>query len=131
MYKTRKILLTIALISSGSGTFACGESMIQSKTGMRYHDFSTRRPANILLYSSEADSSEQISTGLQHAGHHLTVVAEEPAAVDALTSRHFDLIIASPKEMESLTAHLSASTQVPTLIAVIDGADKSDAARFP
>jgi hypothetical protein len=59
------------------------------------------------------------------------VVAQEPAAIDALNSRHFDLIIASPSDIDALKAHLDSSTHAPALLAVIDDADKSDEARFP
>jgi hypothetical protein len=33
--------------------------------------------------------------------------------------------------MDALTAHLDSATHAPALLAVIDDADKSDAARFP
>jgi hypothetical protein len=129
-----KFLLTIALISGASVVLACGESMFHSDQGMRYHGATARRPADILVYRPEAamgDSTTQIYAGLQRAGHHLTVVGQEPAAIDALASRHFDLIIASPSDIDALKAHLNSSTGSPALLPVIDDADKSDEARFP
>jgi hypothetical protein len=129
-----KLLLASALISGASTVFACGESMLHPDQGMRYHDFTTRQPAEILIYRPDAavgDSTKKIYAGLQRAGHHLTVVAQEPAAIDALASRHFDLIIARPSDMDALTAHLNSSTRAPALLAIIDDADKSDEARFP
>ena len=129
-----KLLVTIALISGASAVFACGESMFHPDQGMRYHGSAARRPADILVYRPDAaagDSTAQIYAGLQRAGHRLTVVAQEPAAIDALTSRHFDLIIASPSDIDALKAHLNSSTPAPALLALIDDADKSDEARFP
>jgi hypothetical protein len=129
-----KLLLPFALMVGASAVFACGESMLHPDQGMRYHGFTTRRPADILVYRPDAalgDSTKQIYAGLQRAGHHLTVIAQEPAAIDALSSRHFDLIIARPSDMDALTAHLDSATHAPALLAVIDDADKSDAARFP
>ena len=129
-----KLLLPFALMVGASAVFACGESMFHSDQGMRYHGATARRPADILVYRPDAavgDSTTQIYAGLQHAGHRLTVVAQEPAAIDALNSRHFDLIIASPSDIDALKAHLNSSTPAPALLAVIDDADKSDQARFP
>jgi hypothetical protein len=134
MDRFSKLVLAIALISGASAVFACGESMFHSDQGMRYHGFTTHRPADILFYRPEGaigDSSKQIYAGLERAGHRLTVVGQEPAAIDALTSRHFDLIIASPSEMDALTAHLDSSTRAPALLAIIGDADKSNEARFP
>ena len=129
-----KLLLAIGLMLGVSAVFACGESMFHADQGMRYHNFTTRRPADILFYRPEAgvgDSTRQIFVGLQRAGHHLTVVAAEPAAIDALASRHFDLLIASPSDIDALNAHLNSSARAPALLAVIDDTDKSDEARFP
>ena len=129
-----KLPLAVALALFASVVFACGESMFQSKQGMRYHGFTTQRPADILFYHPEAaagESTKQIYDGLQRAGHHLTVAVEEGAAVDALTSRHFDLIIASPSDMDALAARLDSSTRIPTPLAIVDEAAKPDPARFP
>jgi hypothetical protein len=134
MDRFSKLLLAIALLSGATAVFACGESMFHSDQGMRYHGSTARRPADILLFRPEGaggDSTTQIYAGLQRAGHHVTVVAQEPAAIDALTSRHFDLIIASPTDIDALKAHLNSSTHEPAQLAVIDDANKSDEARFP
>jgi hypothetical protein len=129
-----KLLLGIALISGASAVFACGESMFHSDQGVRYHGATARRPADILVYRPEAaigDSTTQIYAGLQRAGHRVTVIAQEPAAIDALASRHFDVIIASPSDIDVLKAHWNSSARAPALVAVIDDTDKSDEARFP
>lgn len=129
-----KPLLAFALILGSSAVFACGESMFHADQGMRYHRFITRRPADILLYQPEpalGDLNNQLYAGLQSAGHHLTLVAQEPAAIDALTSKHFDVIIASSRDMDSVTAHLDSSTRKPIQLAVISDGNKSDESRFP
>ena len=129
-----KLLVGIALIAGASAVFACGESMFHADQGMRYHRFITRRPADILLYQPEAafgDANNQIYAGLQSAGHHLTLVAQGTAAIDTLTSRHFDVIIASSRDMDAVTAHLDSSTRTPIQLAVIADGNKSDEARFP
>ena len=129
-----KPLLAFALILGSSAVFACGESMFHADQGMRYHRFITRRPADILLYQPEpalGDLHNQLYAGLQSAGHHLTLVAQEPAAIDALTSKHFDVIIASSRDMDSVTAHLDSSTRKPIQLAVISDGNKSDESRFP
>jgi hypothetical protein len=134
MQRLRKILLAIALIPSVPAVFACAESMLHPDQGMRYHGFTTRHPADILFYQGDpaiADSGKQIFTGLQRAGHHLTVVDREPAAIDALASRHIDLIIASPSQIDALAAHLDSSRRAPAVLAVIDKGDKADETRFP
>lgn len=130
----RKPLLAIALILGSSAVFACGESMFHADQGMRYHRFITRRPADILFYGTEAaigDANNQLYAGLQSAGHRLTLVAQGTAAIDALTSRHFDVIIASSRDMDAVTAHLDSTTRTPILLAVIADGNKSDESRFP
>ena len=129
-----KPLLAIALILGSSAVLACGESMFHADQGMRYHRFVTRRPADILLYQSEGafgDANNQLYTGLQSAGHHLTVVAQGTAAIDALPSKHFDVIIASSRDMDAVTAHLDSSARAPIRLAVISDGNKSDESRFP
>lgn len=134
MDRLSKLWLAVVLMSGASAVFACGESMFHSDQGMRYHSSTARRPADILLFRPEGaggGSTTQIYAGLQRAGHHVTVVAQEPAAIDALTSRHFDLIIASPSDIDALKAHLNSSTPGPAQLAVIEDSDKSDESRFP
>jgi hypothetical protein len=128
-----KPLLAITLILGSTAVFACGESMFHADQGMRYHRFVTRRPADILLYQTEAafGDANQLYAGLQSAGHHLTLVAKGTAAIDALTSRHFDVIIASSRDMDAVTAHLDSSTRTPIQLAVIADGNKSDESRFP
>jgi hypothetical protein len=128
-----KPLFAIALVLGSSAVLACGESMFHADQGMQYHRFITRRPADILLYEPEAASGEanQLYAGLQSAGHHLTLVAQGTAAIDALPSRHFDVVIANSRDMDAVTTHLDSSTRTPILIAVIGDGNKSDEARFP
>jgi|HubBroStandDraft_3_1064219.scaffolds.fasta_scaffold215291_2 hypothetical protein len=133
MDRTRRALLAVGLMLGASAVFACAESTFHPDQGMRYHGFTTRRPADILFYRPEFtnDPTQPIPAGLRRAGHRLTVVAEQPEAIDALSSHHFDLIIARPRDMDALAAHLNSSRQAPALLPVIDDTDTSDQARFP
>jgi hypothetical protein len=134
MEKLYKPLFVIALMAGASTVFACGESMFHADQGMRYHGFTTHRPADILVYQPDAksdDADQQVYAALQRAGHHLTVVDQQPAAIDALNSRHFDVIIAPPGDMDALAAHLNSSSRAPTLLPVIPAGDASAQARFP
>jgi hypothetical protein len=128
-----KPLLVIAMISGAPAVFACAESTIHVTQGMRYHGFTTRRPADILVYQPQAapgDANRQIYAGLQRAGHHVTVIAQEPAAIDALSSRHFDVIIAPSIDMDALTAHLNSSARAPAQLPIVGAGDESAQAHF-
>ena len=102
---------------------ACGESSFRSATGMRYHAFITREPANVLIYrpssSNGDDSARRLAAGLQRAGHHITIVADETTMATALIEHHFDVVIASARDMDAISSRLDKSSREPALLAVV------------
>lgn len=130
------ILATIlALITFDAG--ACGESMFHSGQAMRYHAFISRQPANILVYRpGTTDSSvdqKRIYSGLEKAGHKVTVVSTNQALARALADRQYDVIIAGARDMNAIAALLGKEQREPALLAVLtnDPSDESLRQRYP
>lgn len=129
--KLTLVAAAIALINV-TCVWACGESLFHSGQGMRYHAFITRQPADILIYrpgaANVSDSSQQLVAGLQKAGHRITVVSDETTMASTLMDHHFDVVIASAKDMDAITQRLDKSAREPALLAVVgnDGATPGD-----
>jgi hypothetical protein len=100
---------------------ACGESMFHTGQSMRYHAFITRDPANILIYRTGAANSDQklLYSGLEKAGHKVTLVTDAAALAQTLSANHYDVIIANGSDMNAISADLGKSTREPALLAVL------------
>jgi hypothetical protein len=126
-------LSAFGLSLAAANAMACGESSFHSGSGMRYHAFVSRHPADILFYRpgilDEQSPENELYAGLQRAGHRLTVVTDGSSLTQALGAKHYDVIIASEHDIQAITAQLDKSAREPALLAVVDG--KSDAARLP
>ncbi|MGH8041916.1 MAG: hypothetical protein ACREPN_07730 [Rudaea sp.] len=116
-------LSTLGLTIAAADVQACGESMFHSGQGMRYHAFITRTPADILIYQpGRRDSSaaqKQLYSGLEKAGHRITVVSNSDALAQALAAKHYDVVIAGERDMDAITARLDKSVRGPALLAVV------------
>ena len=133
---TAFLATTLALITFDAG--ACGESMFHSGQAMRYHTYISRQPANILVYRPGTPDSgsvqKQLYTGLEKAGHHVTVVTGGNALTQALAVRQYDVIIASARDMVVIAAELGKSSREPVLLAVLGrdaGSEAGVSERFP
>jgi len=131
-------LATVGLSIAAVDAQACGESMFHTGSAMRYHAFITRRPATILVYSPGSWKSgvtqAELYSGLENAGHKVTVVGDADALSQALSAHQYDVIIASSGEMDSIAAHIVKSAREPNFIAVINrdaGDERQLRERFP
>lgn len=136
MKKLPLVLLVSALSLSvaAPNALACGEVLFHSGQGMRYHAFITRHPANILVYSPAAiepgSAQSQLYAGLRKAGHKVTVVTDSQSAAVELAANHFDVVIASARDMDAIEATVAKSANGPAFLAVV-GRDTAGRDRFP
>ncbi|MGH8121471.1 MAG: hypothetical protein ACREPT_01725 [Rudaea sp.] len=124
MNKFNVIILGVFVSMLGvTNAYACGESMFHSGQGMRYHAFITRQPAEILIYRSLAPdpdaSRKELYSGLQRAGHKVTIVTDSGTLAQALTTKKYDVIIAGTRDMQTVEAQLDKSQHAPALLAVL------------
>lgn len=116
-------MATLTLATAASNAFACGETLFHSGEGMRYHGFLTRAPANILIYrpgmSSDNVAQSQLDTGLEKAGHRVTLVTDTADLTQALAKSHYDVVIADAHDMNMLAARVDSSAHAPALVAVV------------
>lgn len=124
MNKLNVIILSAIVSTLGvMNAYACGESMFHSGQGMRYHAFITRQPAEILIYSPMAPDADatrkELYSGLQKAGHKVTIVIDSGTLAQALTTKKYDVIIAGTRDMETVEAQLGKSQHDPALLAVL------------
>lgn len=119
--------LAAAALSLASATvFACGESIFHTGHAMRYRAFITRRPAAILIYSpgswENGAARAELYSGLQNAGHHVTVVGDAQALSQALMARNYDVVIARAGDIAAIQAQVPKSEAEPSFLA-LGGAD--------
>ena len=100
---------------------ACGESMFHTGTAMRYHAFITRQPADILVYHPGLPDAQQkqLYSGLEKAGHKITVITDATALAQALATKRYDVIIASAHDMPVISLDIDKSAPAPALLAVV------------
>lgn len=136
MKKLPLVLLVSALSLSvaAPNAMACGEVLFHSGQGMRYHAFITRHPANILVYSPAAiepgSAQSQLYAGLREAGHKVTVVTDIHSVAADLAANHFDVVIASARDMDAIEANIAKSANEPAFMAVV-GRDAAGKGQFP
>ena len=136
MKKLPLVLLVPALSLSvaAPNAMACGEVLFHSGQGMRYHAFITRHPANILVYSPGAiepgSAQSQLYAGLREAGHKVTVVTDGRIAAAELAANHFDVVIASARDMDAIEATVVKSANEPAFLAVV-GREAAGQGQFP
>jgi len=137
--KTWAILVTLCLTAVDAQ--ACGELMLRSLGGMRYHAFVTRHPAQILLYSRDAASNSKrpsasdarFHDSLEKVGHKVTVVRGPDELGQALAARHYDVIVGYAEDMLAATSQIAKAAREPSLIPVLDTAsnERQMRERFP
>jgi len=120
--------ILVALCLTAADAQACGELMLRSLGGMRYHAFVTRHPAEILLYSRDTASSGKRPTAsdarfhdsLEKVGHKVTMVRGPDELGQALAARKYDVIIGYAEDMLAATSQIAKASREPKLIPVLD-----------
>lgn len=123
------VLLGAGLALSATQAQACGESMFKSGQAMRYHSFISRHPAQIMIYRPSAEGAvpQQLYSGLERAGHTVTVVTDVRGLARALGAKKFDVIIAAAPDAQVVAAQIDSIQHAPTLLAIADGREAGDA----
>lgn len=129
LFRALTVLIAAVLCVASGNALACGESMFHTGQGMRYHTYITRRPAEILVYSpgqwKSGAAQAELYSGLEKAGHKVTVVGDADSLTQALAAHQYDVVIAGSGEMDAVAAHIVKTAREPNFIAVINR-DASD-----
>lgn len=130
-----KVIGAMAILTLATATtnaIACGETLFHSGEGMRYHSFISREPANVLIYrpgmANDNLAQKQLDTGLEKAGHRVTLVTDNTALTQAIAKNRYDVIIAGAHDMDVVAAQLDSSALAPVLVAVMSAKADQDAA---
>ena len=105
---------------------ACGATLFGTGQGSRFQAYRARVPANVLIFASPELAGESkaadpaVQDGLSRAGHRVTVVSDAKALDEALKSNHYDVVIASSNDADTVAQRLdpaAARTQILPVIA--------------
>ena len=123
------VLLGAGLALSATQAQACGESMFKSGQAMRYRSFISRHPAQIMIYRPLAEGAVPLAlySGLERAGHTVTVVTDVHGLAQALGTKKFDVIIAATSDEQIVAAQINTVQHAPTLLAIAGNGEARDA----
>src|SRR5258706_5320988 len=114
--------IAAAAAAAAPSSLACGEGQFNMGQGLRYQGYLATRAANVLIYAevASADLADRQATyhGLEHAGHHVTVVSDPEHLAQALAANRYDVVIASADEMDAGKASDANATPQPRLLPV-------------
>ena len=103
---TATAALGVAVALAWSSAWACGEGQFNMGQGLRYQGYLAPRPATVLVYDDNAGDHKALYTGLQKAGHKVTVVGTADAMSQALQARRYDVVIADFDDAAALQSLL-------------------------
>ena len=129
MQFTARTVLLGALLASGSA-YACGEGGFNMGQGLRYQGYLAPRPATVLIYSTEGESTEYrdaLAKGLRESGHTVTAVAGVDAMSAALRTQHYDVVIAKYENVDMVANGVqSAGAGSPAVLPVVERSMRKD-----
>lgn len=105
---------------------ACGELMLRSLGAMRFHAFTTRNPATILLYAGPIAMkwSEAVNAGLhaelEKVGHNVHQAKGMGELGQMLAAGRYDVLIAHADDMFGASGEIARAAHGPALIPVLD-----------
>lgn len=124
-----RTLLLSALLASGTA-FACGEGQFNMGQGLRYQNYLAPRPATVLVYSGAEESPahrDALVKGLRDSGHKVTAVGSASEMSAALSSQHYDVLIADYADIDTASSGAqSASTGAPAVLPVVERSMRKD-----
>jgi len=118
-------LLAAAMALAPSVAEACGATLFGTGQGSRFQAYRARVPADVLIYASEqlagtsATSEPGIQQGLEKAGHRITVVNDLDALGAALKAGHYDVVIASAGDADTVASRLEGGAQPTGIVPVV------------
>jgi hypothetical protein len=110
------LALSLALVSPFAN--ACGEGQFNMGQGLRYQGYLAPHPATVLVYDQAASDRKALYTGLQKAGHKVTVVGTSDAMSQALRIGRYDVVIADFDDAAALQSRAGASAK-PGVLPVV------------
>lgn len=121
--KTYLAIATLActlLAAAPTATLACGEGQFNMGQGMRYQGYLAPRPATVLVYSDPAAGGDatdraKLYKGLQMAGHRVTVVSDPGALTEAMSGKHYDVVIADFSQVSAVQAGAGHAMVLPVV----------------
>ncbi len=124
---------TAIVLFAATLVYACGDKLLVLNRGLRFQDFSSSRPASILLYThtgsrtSDAINDGQLQSALLKAGHKLQIVGEHSRLDDALKTGHYDLVLADLADAAGIEEQLRALPSPPVVVPVVYEGTKAEA----
>jgi hypothetical protein len=106
---TMALAFSLALVSPLAN--ACGEGQFNMGQGLRYQGYLAPHPATVLVYDEAAGDRKALYTGLQKAGHKVTVVGTSDAMSQALRTDRYDVVIADFDDAAALQARAGTSAK--------------------
>jgi len=113
---TSALAFSLALVSPVAN--ACGEGQFNMGQGLRYQGYLAPHPAKVLVYDETAGDRRALYTGLQKAGHKVTVVGTSDAMSQALQAGRYDVVIADFDAAAALQSRASGAAK-PGLLPVV------------
>lgn len=108
-------LVTLALAPPPAQ--ACGESLLRTGQGLRYQVYKAKVPATVLVYADAA--RPEVLTGLEAAGHRITLAANAAALDQALLARRYDLVMADAADVGAVGARMQVHAVRAELVLVV------------
>lgn len=109
-------LVLLSLLLAPLPVLACGEGMFMAGKGLQFQSYLAPRPATVLIFAPDGEGRrQQIHTGLEKAGHHLTVVNDEASLREALRDASYDVMIADLDRLEAFGAGADSRRVLPVV----------------
>jgi hypothetical protein len=124
---------TAVVLFAATLVYACGDKLLVLNRGLRFQDFSSSRPASVLLYThtgsrtSDAINDGQLKSALLKAGHKLQMVGDRSRLDDALKTGRYDLVLVDLADAPSVEEELRAVPSPPVVVPVVYEGTKAEA----
>lgn len=127
----RKLGLIAVCLATGLSlappeALACGSTLFGTGQGARFQPYRARVAAEVLIYASpqlaasSAADEAGIQAGLKQAGHSVTVVSTPEALASALGSAHYDVVIASAGDAETVAGQIDGRGARTDILPLVD-----------
>src|SRR5262249_9710020 len=105
-------------IASATAALACGDKLLAIGRGVRFQRASAAREANLVIYSSAAQSGSTLSraklhTTLKRAVRKLDLVQGRPALDEVLKSGRVDVVLVDFTDLAGITPQLQSARSKP------------------
>jgi CheY-like chemotaxis protein len=108
----------VALALVATVAHACGEGSFNMGQGLRYQGYLAPHRARLLVYDDGATDRSALYTGLQKAGHAVTVVRDPAEFSRALQHGAYDVVISDRDDPATLQS-ISGAPERPRLLPVV------------